>query len=106
MLSVQNNQRKIAPSDINITIQIIGDVLADVHVTKRFLVPEDLKSATNFEFRETLKTETVRILDVSVKSDDTVYNTMIKRKGNTQSQISKQPQLFVTFTSSNGIRHA
>ena len=101
MLSIQNNRRKIAPSDINITIQIIGDVLADVHVTKRFLLPEDLKSATNFEFRETFETETVRILDVSVKSDDTVYKTMIKRKEKIESETSKQPQLSVTFTSSN-----
>ena len=104
MLNIQNSQRKIAPSDINITIQIIGDVLADVHVTKRFLLPEDLKSARNFEFRETLKTETVRILDVSVKSDDTVYKTMIKRKEKIQSEISKEPQLFVTFTSSTASR--
>ena len=43
MLTVQNYEQKIAPTDANITIHIIGDVLADVRVEKRFLLPIDMK---------------------------------------------------------------
>ena len=106
MLTVQNYEQKIAPTDTNITIHIIGDVLADVRVEKRFLLPIDMKpfSDTSFEFRdETLKTDHVQILDVSIKTNSSVYE-MMRKKIMIQSQTSKDSHLSLSFTSSNSSR--
>ena len=106
MLTVQNYEQKIAPTDTNITIHIIGDVLADVRVEKRFLLPIDMKpfSDTRFEFRdETLKTDHVQILDASIKTNSSVYEIM-RKKTKIQSQTSKDSHLSLSFTSSNSSR--